>query len=558
MPPLPITRLLIALLVLVVFHGVVGHDFIFFDDHIHVYENPHFNPLSWSSLGYFWTHIYERLYIPASYTVYGALVAISRLSGISHVSDLPTTLNPHIFHFANLALHIANAIMAYEILRWIAKNDRAAAVGAMLFALHPIQVEAVAWVAELRGLLAAAFGFGAILAYLRYSDTPLKRRYVAATLLAILAILSKPSAVVIALLALVIDRYVHRRPWRTYALELGLWLVVGIVVAVVTGANSSDGAFKIVAPFQRTFVAADAIVFFLCKLFVPLHLSVDYGRTPQVALADPRIYAEWLVPPAIAIGCWLTRKRWPLLSLGALVSLIALFPVLGLVPFSFQYYSTVADRYAYVAMLGPAMLVAKVCARVPAGVVLVVLSSTVGFASQVAQSRVNDWKDSRTLMRQQMTVNPDSPFAHFVFGHYAEDAKDYKAALLEYQAIIRERPDLWSGHYDAARCYAALGDLRNAETEFLTTVQLKPDTAHAYQGWGRVLVREGKRDQALAEFEKAKAIDPALPGLDGDIASISGPPLHVLGGGLRLRPRPQPDRARKCRNVCQSRQDCHR
>lgn len=516
----------LAIAALFKYSWTMSYDFVLFDDNGHTYENRYLNPLTWHSFVHLWTHAYDRLYIPISYTIYGAFVALSHIGGGPGASDTGALLNPHWFHAANVALHALNVILVYLILRQFRAHPGSAFIGAYCYIAHPLVVESVAWISELRGLLSAAFGFAAILVYM-LSHRPERRgnqivSYIFVSVLMIASMLSKPSGVVFPLIALLIDRYVHRRQWKQYVVEALPWLAFAALVAVVTGGQRSSGAYTLVTPLQRTFVAGDAIGFYLGKLFWPFDLAVDYGRTPAVALADHAVYIEWLLAPSIAAVCWFTRKKIPWLSLAVLVSLAALLPVLGLVPFTFQYYSTVADRYAYVALLGPAIVLAQIPfikdnKLQPGWLVFLVFVVVVG---GVAHHRLKDWKNTQTLMTAELAVNPHSVFAHDAFGQIAYRKGNYLDALNEYRQVIGERPDLASGHYNSANCLAALGREREAEAEYVTAVQLKPDYALAYMKWGQLLLSEGKIAQARQELETARSIDPDLPGLRKALATL--------------------------------------
>ncbi|HEY3331110.1 MAG TPA: tetratricopeptide repeat protein [Capsulimonadaceae bacterium] len=488
---------------LLVYGKSVHYDFVLFDDASHTYDNHYLNPLTWSSFVHIWTNVYDRLYIPLSYTVYGALVWIGHVLGGPDVSDTGATINPHVFHAANVLLHSANSVLVYCILQLFTKRSGASLLGALVFTLHPLQVESVGWVSELRGLLSATCGLSAVLVYLRRAH---KWYYMLVSVLMVAALLAKPSAVAFPIIAVIIDAAINKRAWREYALHALPWVAAAIAIAWLTGGQRSQGNYALVAPWQRTFVAADAIVFYFSKLLWPGGLAVDYGRTPQIALADRRVFIEWAIPPIIAAICWLYRKSAAWLAVGSLVALAALLPVLGLVPFTFQYYSTVADRYAYVAMLGPAIAVASLVARRPrweAGAMVIVMALAI-----VSAQRCTVWTYTNTLMAAQMRVNSRSVFAHDAYGHIAERRGDYATALGEYRAVIAERVDLASGHYNAGRCLEALRDNQHAESEYITAIQMDPSYAPAHYRLGKLLVGLGRIKESDREQHRAVELDP--------------------------------------------------
>src|SRR5262249_38527157 len=133
-----------------------------------------------------------------------------------------------------------------------------------------------------------------------------------------------------------------------------------LVARIVQPSESQVAALPL---WARPFIAGDALAFYLYKLFVPMRLAMDYGRRPGVVLARGWIYAAWLGPWIICLGALRCRRRAPWLLAGFGIFVTALLPVLGLIPFNFQAYSTVANRYAYVAMLGPALALGGSLAR---------------------------------------------------------------------------------------------------------------------------------------------------------------------------------------------------
>ena len=172
-------RLLACLLVLLVvttavFWRVRTHDFINLDDNILVYKNKHFAPVSAENLWPLWQRPHEQIYIPLTYTVWAGLVKLAEVTpsetpAAAPLSELSPRLDPSVFHSFNLLLHVLNALLVFGIFRVLLKNDWAALAGALLFALHPVQVESVAWVAELKGLLSGFFGLLALWLYVTWA-----------------------------------------------------------------------------------------------------------------------------------------------------------------------------------------------------------------------------------------------------------------------------------------------------------------------------------------------------------------------------------------------------
>src|SRR3569833_4015527 len=364
--------LIVAAITFVVYMRVTGQDFVHWDDKGHVTGNPYLKHLTAANILHFWREPYEHLYIPISYMAFALLASIARMPHHdTSVTVIDTLLNPHVFHTANLILHIGNALIVYTILRKLvgrAAVDKAqlspeapAIFGAVLFAIHPLQVESVAWISELRGQLASMFCLWSIYGYIvavgQSESTPWKRPvYWLALLSTGLGLLCKPSIITVGLILVIIDRWLLRRSWPACLRSAAPWLILAVPFTLITGHAQPVDAEGAGAMWQRPFIAGDAIAFYLGKLFFPHPLAIEYGRRPDLILASGICYKTTVVTLVVAGIIFALRKGRPWLVAGSLIAVAVLLPVLGLVPFAYQNYSTVADRYMYLAMLGPAII----------------------------------------------------------------------------------------------------------------------------------------------------------------------------------------------------------
>jgi len=170
------------------------------------------------------------------------------------------------------------------------------------------------------------------------------------------------------------------------------------------------------APWTRPLIAGDALAFYLGKLVWPVGLGIDYGRTPTFVLAHWWGYATWFMPLLLGALLWYGRRRFSWLWMSAAIFAICLLPVLGLTPFAFQGYSTVADRYLYLALLGPALALAWALSRLTqrsallTGSVCAVIFALWGFASSL---QVMTWDSSFSLFQNALAVNPQSGMANY-------------------------------------------------------------------------------------------------------------------------------------------------
>lgn len=422
--------LLAGVLTLVVFSPVLWHGFIDpWDDAEAITENADYNPPRLSHLLHYWVPPPKReFYVPLTYSLWGLLAMGARHTA----ADGKVVFNAAWFHAANLLAHAISAALVFLILKRLVGPRWAAWVGAMVFAVHPIQVEAVAWAASMYTPLSGMFALLAAWQYLRFSDARAERapgawgHYAVATIAFVLGMLTKPSIVAVPLIVAALEMGLRRRPLRQIALPLGAWVMIGIAIVQATRIALPGTSLPAPDGPQRVIVALDAIAFYLGKLAWPARLIPDYGRSPRWVMGHPLVWLAAVAPIGLLVVCrlWWKRARWP--GTAAAVCALALLPTLGLVPFDYQRYSTVADRYAYLAMLAPgiavAVLLCRFAGRTAFATAVVLLSALA--AMSVAQLRY--WKDPWTLFDRTLNVNPASLAANNAFRYllvmHADDA----------------------------------------------------------------------------------------------------------------------------------------
>lgn len=330
--------------------------------------------------------------------------------------------------------------------------------------------------------------------------------YVTAICLGVVAYLAKPVAITVPLAALVIDRFILGRPWKKVLAWYAPWQVLLLPLVILTRSVSSVNAVGNMPIWSRVSVAGDALAWHLYKLVVPFKLGIDYGRTPQYVLSHWWGYATWIAPAALlAGGTILCRDRRLLAALGLWI--VALLPDIGLVPFPFQQYSTVADRYDYLALIGPPFAVVVWLsssrwryAPATAGVVLVLLAGL-----SAAQSII--WKDTPALMAQALEVNPSSVLSRLSLASYDAAHGDTAHAEVLYVESIRLAPNDYHTHAGIGTLYVLLGRNADAARELQQAIALKPDCESAHLSQGVLLYEQGKFAAAIPEFKMALTAD---------------------------------------------------
>jgi protein O-mannosyl-transferase len=477
------------------------------------------------SLARIWTAPIEGLYTPFSYTLWWI---VSSIHPPRMIDDSSAT-----FHAMNVVAHVVATVSCFGLLAHLTRSILAAALASAIFALHPLQVESVAWVSGWNNTLAGAMTILSLWLYaIAHSPSPhdpspllageagrrptrgatRRNLYILATVTFLLALLSKPTVVVTPLLAIAIDRLLLGRNWRAIRQSAGPWIVLSILFAVI--ARLSQGAPEVAgAPLlSRPIVAGDAVAWHFGKLLWPLNLAIDYGRTPAAVMASSARFWTPLVALAAIVIAFLARKRRPWLTAGVIVFVSSLLPVLGLTPFDFQRYSTVADRYAYPAMLGAAIFVAyavsslnKTAPRTAAAVVLGV--AAIACAVSTFKQSLH-WKDTGSVMARALSVNPTSLAANRTLAAMFLDSRQIADAEKFAQNAVTHHPKSADAWTNLAAVQMAKANFADAIVAYERAVSLRPQDAVIVSSYSGALASAGRLDEALKEALRAIELDP--------------------------------------------------
>lgn len=500
---------LLSVVVLGVFGRMIGFNFINYDDFLHVVENPLVTGFSLESLARIWSGPLEGLYMPLTYTVWGGMALLSKMLPVSGGSP-----DPFWYHLVNLLVHLSAVSVVFLLMRQILEDDTGAILGALFFSIHPVQVESVAWVSGLKGLLGGLFSLTALWAYLRFVLIPEgagRQRnfyYFVAIVSFGLGLISSPMAVTTPLLAAVAVRLVTGRSWSRLLTELLPWLVMAVPLMWMTKHAQPD-ATQIFWPeySQRFLVAGDALSFYLEKLLWPAVLGPDYGRRPLQILADGRVYLSALLPLLLVfLLVWKCRQTRIWLAAGLLV--LPLLPVLGFIPFDFQKISTVADRYFYLSMTGPALLLGWIITRYRSqwaiGLAILLLLLLAGRSFLL----LGNWRDSYSLNRHAIEVNPESGTAHINLGVAYLDDGLVAEAITHFRRAIEVAPYKAEAYINLGNIYHGKGNDDQAAGYYLQALGLSPADPHVAYRLGEIYNRQGNLASAMLYFHMALAEAP--------------------------------------------------
>lgn len=421
--------LLLTLLTLAGMYRAVVRPFNWWDDQDTIHHNPALNPVTWDGMRVLWTEPLGDLYIPVTYTVWAGLAKIAYLQT---PDDLGIHLNSWIFYGFNVTLHLGSVLIVFLLLQRLKIRPWPAAIGAAVFAVHPIQVEPVAWASGLKDLLWGFFAIASMYCWIRYAQAdkirseakfkglPVGRGfYIAAAALMFLGTFSKPTAIVIPLLLWGVDYFIIGRSfkriiatiWPLCLLALPAMIITKLVQVPVI-INTQDRLYSPL--WARPLLLTDALSFYLQKVIAPVNLCVDYGRAPQIIYQSGSLWWTWIFPVGIGLLAWLNRKRWPWMCAACVIFVGSMLPVLGLVPFLYAYTSMVTDHYMYVAMLGVGLAVAMIAqslwryagAWIIEAVIILILAG-------LSWRQCGFWKADMDIWEHTLAVNPQSYVAWY-------------------------------------------------------------------------------------------------------------------------------------------------
>jgi Tfp pilus assembly protein PilF len=489
---------LVVAVTLVVFAPIVTHDFVTWDDPEFVYANPRLFPVTPAGLA--------RVWLEPNALTYTTYVLLSAFPAAG-------TIDPRVVHATSLLLHAAAALATWMLLVHLVHDPTAAALGALLFALHPLQVEPVAWATGLKDVLSGLFGVLALGAWVRAAADERPRLLPAGTGWLVLALLAKPTAVVVPLMAAVLDVTLLGRSWRASLRALVPWVVVALVFGVLVVQGQAEALRDAPPPWTRPLIAVDALAFYARLLVAPVALGPDYGRTPSAVLDAGWTHAALLGVAALVVLAVVWRARRPWLTASVSLFVAGLLPVLGLTPFLFQRYSTVADRYCYLALLGPALALAALAAR-PSGshgrrpATLALAAVVLAVLGVLSARQLTVWRDSPSLLQHGVRVNPSSWALYENLGGVLADRNDLERAVAAYRESIRLRPGNPSAHYNLGTVLFAQGRTDDAIAAWTETLRLDPGFVLAHYNLGSALAARGQVDAAEPHFEEAARLAP--------------------------------------------------
>ena len=535
----------LAALNLFVYGSVIGFSFIDLDDPEYVTANPHVAAgLTWRGVSWALTAVTAANWHP-----------VTMLSHMLDAQVFGLWAGGH--HLTNLLLHTANSLLLFSLIHRLTGAIGRSLFVAALFAVHPLHVESVAWIAERKDVLSTFFALATIWQYVSWVRAHSASRYIRVVLSFTLALLAKPMVVTLPFLLLLLDIWplgrlepwpIKWKAWRPRVREKLVLFLLAIAGSVITfTVQDATGAVSSIdrLPFGvRLGHALISYWTYIGQMLWPVRLAAFYPFREEAI-------SWWLAGMAgialVGISGVVVRaaRRHPYAPTGWFWYVGALVPVIGLVHFGNH---STADRYSYVPLVGLFVVIAwaipEALARwsrarlvLPAAAVIVVAAYAV-----VARAHVGTWRDSRTLWQHALSVTTDNYFAHGALGAVLVNDGHVDDGIAHLNASMRLRQGLAAVENDLGQALARQGRLTEAAAHFAEAVRIDPRFAEAVYNHGLTLARLDRLDEAAARFADAIRLRPDLAAAHVSLGAVfarQGRPSEAIGAlleGLRLNP----------------------
>jgi tetratricopeptide (TPR) repeat protein len=528
---------------LTIFWQSTSFGFVQDDELVYFTNNSKYYDISFDDIRSIWKIPDKSMYIPVSFSVWALLKQVGKFVSSENEFD------PYIFHFANVILHILNGLLIFLLLNLIFKNRLVSFMGAMLFLVHPVQVEAVMYISEMRGLLANFLGFSFLYCYLISSNKKKSNKittisYIFSLILFTLSVLSKPSTIILPIIAIILEKYIYKNSFRESLNRIFPFIIVIILPLFVLLRPADITIYK--APdspvLLRPFIWFDAINFYLHKIIYPISFAPSYARTPGLMIQKWWLYLEWIITFSLGYLLWKNKKKHPILFPSFIIFIVGFLPVSGLAKFVFQNWSTVADRYIYISMLGISMVFSYFLSRFrykSLWYISLILLMFLSLRSGLVQVPI--WKNKFTLWNhcikeipteekayynrafeykemgkftealkdydKAISINPFYDEAYNKRGNLYREMKKYQHAINDYNKAIRLYPDFYQAYLNRGLTYAMLKMYNEAIIDISKALQINPFYQEAFNNRGNIYAKIKKYEKALEDYDKSLEID---------------------------------------------------
>ncbi|MFQ5465067.1 MAG: tetratricopeptide repeat protein [Thermodesulfobacteriota bacterium] len=513
-----------ALLAFAVYLPTLAGGFVNWDDPTYIYKNEMIRSMDGEFFRWAFTSVVSGNWHPLTMISHAVDYALWGLAPWGHhlTSILLHAVNTALVFF--LTLRVVNMARRTEGARGRAARGLAAAfITSVLFAVHPLHVESVAWLSERKDLLSALFYILALLAYLGYATGRGRVSYCLSLVFLTLSLMSKPMAVSLPLVLLILDWYPlgrlrfdggRGRTLRVAAEKLPFFALAGVFSLLTLWAQGQAAAVSSLesAPLaSRLLVASRGYIFYLVKMFVPAGLAPYYPYPGEIRFLSMELLGPVVIFAALTAlaAASIRKRRW--FAAAWLTYLVTLAPVAGIVKIGAM---AAADRYFYIPGVAPLVLIgagagALAHARKKGIMAAVVVAAAV--LSVLTVRQIGVWKDSITLWTHEISIYPDSvPLAYANRGIAYGGEGRIALALADFSRAAEIKPDFAKAYYNRANAYDILGRKEEAIEDLSAAIRVKPRYLKAYYRRGVLYAGLGRYPEAARDLEAAVELAPGF------------------------------------------------
>jgi tetratricopeptide (TPR) repeat protein len=483
----------------------LDNGFVNRDDPEYVVNNLDLRGFSGRNLAELFSSVYVNHYLPVTMLTYMAEYALFGLDARG-------------FHLTSLLVHVINVLLVFALLYWLSGSLFVAAAAALLFGIHPLRVEAVAWVAERKEVLSALFYLSSLLLYLAWRTRGGRHYYLLSLAALLVSLLSKTMSVSQPFVLVLIDYLSGRTIDRKSLLEKLPFFALAAVfaaVAVLTVERFHDLYAQFPA-LQRALVPAYAAMFYIVKFFAPLGLSASYfpPLSPDTGLTVSMVSSA-AVLAVIAAAVIYSRRFTRTAVFGSLFFIVTMLPVLQIV--NSGGIVITADRYTYVPLIGVCFAAAagldflrkRLTGRAAAAALYVVLAGAAASLFALTWKRCDVWKDSLALWNDIIARPPANAQAYYGRGGALRDIGRYGEALADFNRALELNPGFAGAYFGRGYMYCAfLGKTDSALADLGRAVALAPRMPDAWNALGIAEGMKGNWDAAVSSFTRAIGLKP--------------------------------------------------
>ena len=495
--------ILILILTVLIYLNAIKNGFVNWDDNNYIHNNPYIKGLSISNLKDIFTKSYFANYHPLTTLTYAIEYSLFKL-------------NPLPYHFFNISLHLINTLLVFLFIKNITKRVEVPLITTLLFAVHPMHVESVAWIAERKDVLYTMFFLLSLIYYIKYQKDNKNIKYLIITfILFVASLMSKSAAVTLPLIILLLSYYINKRiiikDWLYSIPFFILSLIFGfIAIRTQKDAIGSVNVNEMYNIYQRVLLVCFALYFYIIRFIVPYGFSAihPYPFTENMSLPTEYYFAPILLIVLIFIIFISKKELKSILLFGFVFFIITISLIIQLMPFGD---AIVSERYTYIPYIGLSFITANIIIlllKKNNRILLIFLSvSYLLFLTISTIEQIKIWNNSEILWTKSIASNPKSYISYYSRGAARSEVGNYKDAYDDYNTAISINPKYALPYNNRGLIKLKNNDINGAIEDYCKAISLDSKYANAYNNRGHALALSGKMDEAYNDFNKAIQID---------------------------------------------------